>query len=179
MKKIILTILLAAFVSICNANITSAFTSTNTYFAGKEFTVSLAPTFSSPTLTDFSKNMKVGYSLETECWTSVNMGVGVELGSYNVNPNNYIDHTSIVTDYRFIPFSNVKYFNTWAVVLKGLVEQRLDDGSKNLGLGFGVNHDIKIFGKHFRTEYIIEQHFSTLSKDNGFTLKFDIKLFSF
>jgi hypothetical protein len=158
---------------------------TNSFFNAGEFDISIAPTFSVPSLTSLGlKKMTTGYSLETEMWTTKNIGVGVELGSYNLdsysgNAIDYIDHASVAADYRITPFSTIKYLNTWDIMLKSLAETRLDDGSKNFGLGLGIDHDIILFSHHYRLDFSLVQRFSTISKDDGFTGKIDIKLFSF
>ena len=177
---IILSVLIALSVSAqTNTTSTNSFkeffstnsflTATNIYYRPGEFTVELAPTLTSSSL--FSSNSKHTYggSFEMEYWQTACTGTGIEIGTYDVLNNNHgIDHLAIMEDFRVVPVPNVVLLNRLALVAKVGVETYLNDGNKNVEIGFGIDYQIY---KNIRTEASFMQHFGNSSDEGGSTIR--------
>ena len=159
---------------------------TNSFFNAREMTIEVAPTISAPSLgmAFASKTAKTyGCSLETEYWTSLNIGTGLEIGSYDYRTFNVIgpvDHIAIMEDLRFIPFPNYRIFKRFSIGGKIGAETYFIDGSKDIEFGPSMEWTL-VKGskttKGVRVAFDMEQHVRSNPKENGVTAKIAIKIF--
>ncbi len=159
---------------------------TNSFFNPREMTFEIAPTISATSLgmAFTSKSARVyGYSLETEYWTSLNMGTGLEIGSYDYRTVKLIgpvDHIAIMEDLRFIPFPNDILLKRLSVGGKIGAETYFLDGSKDIEFGPSLEWTL-VKGsktqKGVRIAFDIEQHVRSNPKENGITAKIALKIF--
>lgn len=142
------------------------------YYNAAETVVELAPTISSSAISDIKKNgYTIGYSLETEHWTSQYLGTGLEIGTYDYRTST-IDHIAIMEDVRYVPFESDTFWRRLAIGGKTGAETYFTDGSKDIE--FGGELYFQAF-KNVRFEADILQHERTTSSKDGQTARFAIQ----
>jgi len=179
--KTILTLLLTVFFTISmSAQIALPITATNidSHFKAGEFDVSAAPVLFMP---QYATKSTYGFSFESEYWQTEHTGTGLELGTYDVTSTSgiMIDHVAVMEDIRLFLFPTTKFLDQFDFELKSAATTYLNDGAKDFSLGVGADFDIVVFNHHFRADLCAMNHFASLQKHDGFSAKFDIKLFSF
>jgi hypothetical protein len=145
-------------------------TQTNMYYNAGENTVEATPSISYNTALH---KYTYGASAEYEHWTSLTLGTGIEIGTYDVKSNpNGIDHISIMQDYRLVEAPQSFLLGKFVLVGKMGVETFLN-GSKGLEFGVGVNYNL--FVKRCRLEIDYMQHIGTSSSNSEGTLRFGLQ----
>lgn len=133
----------------------------------------LAPTFSTANLTDL-RTGTWGWSFQSSYWQNKYTGTFAEIGNYNAKSIAYgeIDHIAIGQSVRVAPFT-VPFFNRIELQGNLAAETFFQDGSKDIELGPQVNFRID---SHWSAEVDYSQHFRTVPKEDGGTLRAGINL---
>lgn len=174
MKKILLSLIVVLCMAFSSsASVLDSSNSVTSYYNAGENVVEAAPTIFSQSLVNYKVHHTYGYSIEVEHWTSQYMGTGIEIGNenYQATGEGVLGHITILEDFRYVPFSQDKFFSRFAIGWKTGAETTLSNGSKGVEFGGELYWTLS---KNLRFEADITQFEETVAASSGQRARFAI-----